>query len=59
MQLSHWTMVVALSLAAPLQAADPGGTPGAGGTLSTAGNVWTNAVLLPSGATVHRLRRSH
>ena len=53
MQLSHWTIVVALSLAAPLQAANPGGTPGAGGTLSTAGNVWTNAVLLPSGTTVH------
>ena len=53
MQLSHWTIVVALSLAAPLQAANPGGAPDAGGTLSTAGNVWTNAVLLPSGTTVH------
>ena len=47
MQLPHWTIVIALSLAAPLQAAGPGGT------LSTAGNVWTNAVLLPSGTTVH------
>ncbi len=47
MQLPHWTIVIALSLAAPLPAAGPGGT------LSTAGNVWTNAVLLPSGTTVH------
>ncbi len=53
MQLPHWTIVIALSLAAPLPAADPGDTPDAGGTLSTAGNVWTNAVLLPSGTTVH------
>lgn len=53
MQFSHWTIVAALSLAAPLHAADPGGAPDAGGTLSTAGNVWTNAVLLPSGGAVH------
>ena len=53
MQLSHWAIVIALSLAAPLPAADPGATPDAGGTLSTAGNVWTNAVLLPSGGAVH------
>ena len=47
MQLSHWTIVFALSFAAPLQGANPGAM------LSTAGNVWTNAVLLPSGTTVY------
>ena len=47
MQLRHWTIVLALSFTAAIQAASPGGM------LSTAGNVWTNAVLLPSGTTVY------
>lgn len=47
-QLRHMTLIFALTFAASLQAA---GLEGA--SLSTSGNVWTNAVLLPSGATVH------
>ena len=47
MQLRHWTIAFALSMTASLQAANPEGM------LSTAGNVWANAVLLPSGTTVY------
>ena len=47
-RMRYVAIIFAVSVAAPLQAAGLEGT-----SLSTAGNVWTNAVLLPSGTTVH------
>ena len=46
--MRYVAIIFAVSVAASLQAAGLEGT-----SLSTAGNVWTNAVLLPSGTTVH------
>ena len=51
--MRYVAIIFAVSVAASLQAAGLEGT-----SLSTAGNVWTNAVLLPSGTTVHDGDRS-